>query len=51
MTISLDAEKALEKNPTPLHDKSLGKIKNSRPIAKHSKNNIKQISSQHQTKW
>ena len=26
-----------EVNPTPLHDKSLGKIRNSRPIPKHSK--------------
>jgi hypothetical protein len=26
MIISLDAEKAFEKNPTPLYDKSLGKI-------------------------
>ena len=33
-------------NPTPLHDKSLGKISNSRPIPKHSKSNIQQTSSQ-----
>jgi hypothetical protein len=30
----------------PLHDKSLRKIRNSRPIPKHSKSNIQQISSQ-----
>ena len=49
--ISLDAEKAFEKNLTPLHDKSLGKIRNSRPIPKHSKSNILKTGSQHQTKW
>jgi hypothetical protein len=49
MIISLDAEKAFDKNPTPIHDKSLGK-KNSRPIPKYNKSNIKQTSSQHQTK-
>jgi hypothetical protein len=32
MNISLDAEKAFEKNPTSLHDKSHGKIRNSRPM-------------------
>jgi hypothetical protein len=30
MIISLDAEKAFDKNPTTIHDKSLGKISNSR---------------------
>jgi hypothetical protein len=50
MIILSDAEKALEKNPTPLHDKSLGKIRNSRPIHKHNKSNILQASSQRQTK-
>jgi hypothetical protein len=40
MIISLDAEKAFDKNPTPLHDKSLSKIRNSRPITKHNKSNI-----------
>jgi DNA-binding ferritin-like protein (Dps family) len=34
-----------------LHGKSLGKIRNSRPIRKHSKRNIQQTSNQHQTKW
>jgi hypothetical protein len=34
MIISLDAEKAFEKNPTPIHDKSLGKVQNSKPIPK-----------------
>jgi hypothetical protein len=32
MIFSLDAEKAFDKNPTPIHGKSLGKIKNSKPI-------------------
>jgi hypothetical protein len=51
MTILLDAEKAFDKNPTPIHDKSLGKIWNSRPIPKHNKGNIQQTSGQHQSKW
>jgi hypothetical protein len=40
MIISLDAEKAFDKIPTPIHDKSLGKIRNSRPIPKHDKQSI-----------
>jgi hypothetical protein len=32
------------KNPTPLHDRSLGTIKNSRPIPKHNKSNTQQTS-------
>jgi hypothetical protein len=51
MIISLDAEKAFAKNPTLFHDKSHGKIRNSRPISKYNKSNIQQTSSQHQTKW
>ena len=51
MIISLDAEKAFDKNPTALHDKSLGKIRNSRRIPKHNKSNIHQTSNQHQSKW
>jgi hypothetical protein len=46
--ISLDAEKHLRKFSIPA---CLEKIRNSRPIPKHSKNNIQQTSSQHQTKW
>jgi hypothetical protein len=49
MIISLDAERAFDKNPTLIHDKSLGKISNTRPILKHNKSNIEQTSSQHQT--
>jgi hypothetical protein len=30
-------KKTFDKNPTPIHDKSLGKIRNSRPIPKHDK--------------
>jgi hypothetical protein len=48
MIISLDAEKAFEKNPTPIHDKSPGMIRDKRPIIKmikaiysHSVANIK----------
>jgi hypothetical protein len=48
MIISLDAEKAFDKIQHPFMIKSLGKIRNSRPIPKHSKSNIQQISSQHQ---
>jgi hypothetical protein len=40
MTFPLDAEKTFEKIPTPVHDKSLGKIRNSRPIPKHDKSNL-----------
>jgi hypothetical protein len=36
-------------NPTSLHVKRLGMIRNSRLIPKHSKSNIQQTSSQHQT--
>ena len=50
MIISLDAEKAFDKNLMPLHDKSLVKIRNSRPIPKHDKSNLQQTSSQHQSK-
>jgi ABC-type uncharacterized transport system ATPase subunit len=42
MIVSLDAEKAFDKNLTHLHHKSLGKIRNSRPIPKHSKSNAQQ---------
>ena len=37
-------------NSTSIYDKSLGKIRNSWPIPKHSKINIQQTCSQHQTK-
>jgi hypothetical protein len=39
LIISLDTEKAFDKNPTLLHDKSHGNIKNSRPIPIHNKSN------------
>ena len=42
---------SIQQNPIALHDKSLGKIRNSRPIPKHSKSNIQQTSSQLQIKW
>jgi hypothetical protein len=48
---SLDAEKAFDKNPTPIHDKQLTKIRNSRSIPKHNKSNIQQITVQYQNKW
>jgi hypothetical protein len=34
-----------------LHVKSLGKIRNSKPIPKYSKSNIQQTCSHHQTTW
>ena len=43
--------KGFWQNSACLHDKSLGDIRNSRPIPKHSESNILQTSSQHQTKW
>ena len=51
MIISLDAEKAFDKMQDPIHDKSLGKIRNSRPIPTFGKSNIQHTSSQHQDKW
>ena len=48
MIILLDAVKSIRQDPTPIHDKSLGKIRNSRPIPKHDKSNLQQTSSQHQ---
>ena len=51
MIISLDAEKVFDKIQHPIHNKSLGMIKNSRPMPKHNKSNIQQSSSQYQTKW
>jgi hypothetical protein len=50
MIISLDAEKAFDKNRTPLHVKSIGEVRYSRHIAKHNKSSIQQTSSQHQIK-
>lgn len=40
MIISLDAGKAFEKNPTPIHDKSLRDIWNKRDIPKDNKGNL-----------
>ena len=42
---------SIRQDPTPIHDKSLGKIRNSRPIPKHDKSNLEQTSNQHQSKW
>jgi hypothetical protein len=51
MIFSLDAEKALDKIQLPFMIKSLGKIRNSKPIPKYNKSNTQQTSNQHQTKW
>ena len=48
MIILLDAEKAFDNIQHPLMIKVLER---SRPISKHNKSNIQQISSQHQNKW
>jgi hypothetical protein len=50
MTISLDGEKAFGKNPTPLHIKSLGEIRDTRHTPKHNKRNIQQANSQYEIK-
>ena len=46
MIILLDAKKAFENSPTSIRDKSLRKIRNSRPKPKHNKSSIKENSSQ-----
>jgi hypothetical protein len=51
MIILLDAEKAFDKSPTPLHDKTHGKTRISKPILKHNNSNLQQTSRQHQCKW
>ena len=38
-------------NKTQLHYKSLGEIRDTRHISKHSKGNVQQADSQHQIKW
>jgi hypothetical protein len=50
MIISLDVEKAFDKIQHPFMIKSLGKIRNSRPITNHDKKNLQQTS-QHHSKW
>jgi hypothetical protein len=47
---SLDAEKAFDKMQHSFMIKSLGKNRNPRPIPKHNKSNLQEISSQHQSK-
>ena len=49
-SISLHAEKVWQ-NTTPIHVKSIRKIRNSWHIPEYNRSNIKQINSQHQTKW
>jgi hypothetical protein len=41
----------MKKNPTPLHDKSLEKIRISRPIPKYNNSNEEQTTNQHKNKW
>ena len=42
MIISLDAEKTFDKSLSPLHDKHLGYIRDTRHIPKHDKGDIHQ---------
>jgi hypothetical protein len=49
--ISLDAEKAFDKIQQPFMIKVMEKIRNSRPVPKHNKSNIRKTRSQHKTKW
>jgi hypothetical protein len=48
MIISLDAAKAFDKNPAPLHAKYLGEFRNLWYIPKRNKRNIQQTNSQYQ---
>ena len=51
MIISLDAEKAFDKNPTSLYNKNHEEIRGTRDILQHNKGNLQQSHSQHQLKW
>jgi hypothetical protein len=51
MIISINAETAFNKIQYPFCVKTLGKIRNTRPISKHNKSIIQQNNCQHQTKW
>lgn len=48
MIISLDVVRAFEKNPTPIHFKSLGEISNTKDILEYNKYSLQQAHSQHQ---
>jgi hypothetical protein len=45
LIILLDAEKVLDKTPTPLHVKSLGEIRDKKHKSKHNKGNVQQANS------
>ena len=51
MISSLDTQKEFDKIQHPSMLKSIGEIRNSRPIPKHNKSNLQQTSSQYQSKW
>ena len=51
MIILLDAEKPLTNSNTPLYDKSLEEISDTRNILKYNKSNIQQAYSHRQIKW
>ena len=51
MIISVNAEKAFDKNQALFHDKNLEEIRDIRNISKHNKGHWQQANSQHQIKW
>lgn len=51
MIISLDTEKAFDKNLIPVHEKSPGEIRDTRDIPQSNKGSLQQTYSQHQPKW
>ena len=50
MIISLDVEKAFDKNTISFQNKDLGESRDTRNIAYHNKINIQQANNQHQIK-
>ena len=51
MIISLDTEKAFDKNLTTLHVKGIRDIRDTRHIPKHKQSSVQQANRQYQTKW
>jgi hypothetical protein len=51
MITSLASEKAVDKNPTPLHDLSPGEIKNTKDISPDNKGNLHQAYILYQLRW
>ena len=51
MTISIDAEKTLDKNPSHIYNKNTQQNGSRESIPQHSKGHIGQTYSQHHTQW